>query len=82
MKTKRILGRLILIAAAALWRQRRGLYSSANEYGKLKMLFQVVGVSLLLLARLVGVHMVVPFATGTLAVAVVFAIVSLLTYGI
>lgn len=72
----------LLIAFGALIRQRRGLYSSANEYGKLKMLFQVLGVSLLLLAKLLGIKLVVPFATGTLAIAIIFAIVSLLTYGI
>lgn len=71
----------ILIVAGAVYRKRRGIYSSANEYGKLKMLLQVVGVSLLLIAKLLGIHLVVPFAVGTLSLAIVFAIVSLLTYG-
>lgn len=72
----------LLIAAAGWWRSRRGSYTSANNYGKLKMLFQVIGVTLLFIAKLLGLPLVVPFATGTLAVAIVFAIVSLLTYGI
>lgn len=72
----------LLIVGSAIIRQRRGQYSSANNYGKLKMLFQVIGVALLLLAKLLGFQLVVPFAVGTFAVAIIFAIVSLLTYGI
>ena len=72
----------LLIAFSGFWRSRRGEISSANNYGKLKMLFQVAGVALLLFARLLGLPLVVPFATGTLTIAIVFAVVSLLTYGI
>lgn len=72
----------ILIVASAIYRRSRGMISSANEFGKIKMILQVVGVSLLLLARLCHLELAVPFAVGTLAVAVVFAIVSLVTYSI
>lgn len=70
----------VLIVIGALYRKRRGLYTSANGYGKIKMLLQVTGVTLLIIAKLAGVSLVVPFATATLSLAIVFAIVSLLTY--
>ncbi len=70
----------LLIVVGALYRKRRGLYASANNYGKIKMLLQVIGVSLLIVAKLAGVSLVVPFATATFALAIAFAIVSLLTY--
>ncbi len=70
----------LLIVAGAVYRRRQGRYSSANGYGKIKMFFQVLGVSLLLLAKLVGLPLVVPFAVGTLAIAIAFAVISLLTY--
>lgn len=72
----------ILIAGAALYRRAHGKVASANEYGKIKMVLQVLGVSFLLLARFMHFEMAVPFAIGTLGVAIIFALVSLLTYGI
>ncbi len=72
----------VLIALSALYRRSRGKISSANEFGKIKMILQVVGVSLLLLARLFHFELAVPFAVGTLAIAIVFALVSLVTYSI
>ena len=71
----------VLIGIGAWYRQRRGDISSANNYGKIKMVLQVCGVSLLLFARMFGFHLVVQFGIGTLTVAIVFAVVSLLTYG-
>lgn len=70
----------LLIVAGALYRRRQGRYSSANGYGKIKMFLQILGVALLLLAKLAGLPLAVPFAVGTLALAVAFAVVSLLTY--
>ncbi len=72
----------ILIALSAIYRRSRGKISSANEFGKIKMILQVLGVSILLLARLYNFELAVPFAVGTLAVALVFAIVSLVTYSL
>lgn len=71
----------MLIVFGAFQRRRRGLLVSANDYGKLKMLFQVLGVTILLVAKLVGFQLAVPFAIGTFSIAIIFAIVSLLTYG-
>lgn len=70
----------LLIVAGALYRRRQGRYSSANNYGKLKMFFQILGVSLLILAKLAGLPLAVPFAVGTLSLAIAFAVISLLTY--
>lgn len=71
----------ILIVIGALLRRRRGSYVAANEYGKLKMFFQVVGVTFLLLAKLIGITFAIPFAIGTFSLALIFAMVSLVTYG-
>lgn len=70
----------LLIMAGAIYRRRQGRYASANGYGKIKMLLQVVGVALLILAKISGLHLVVPFGVGTLALAIAFAVLSLLTY--
>ncbi len=70
----------LLIVAGALYRRRQGRYASANGYGKIKMFLQILGVSLLLLAKLAGLPLAVPFAVGTLSLAIAFAVISLLTY--
>jgi len=70
----------VMLIVGAYIRKRQGRYTSANGYGKLKMLLQVLGVSLLLIARLMGVEMAVPFAIGTFSLAIVLAVVSLITY--
>lgn len=70
----------LLIVAGALYRRRQGRYASANGYGKIKMFLQILGVSFLLLAKLSGLTLAVPFAVGTLSLAVAFAVVSMLTY--
>lgn len=71
----------ILIAGGAYYRKTKGRYVAANEYGKIKMFLQVIGVSLLMVAKIAGLPLAVQFGVGTLALAIVFAIVSLLTYG-
>jgi CDP-diacylglycerol--glycerol-3-phosphate 3-phosphatidyltransferase len=70
----------LLIIAGALYRRRQGKYASANHYGKIKMVLQVTGVALLILAKMSGLHLAVPFGVGTLALAIAFAVLSLLTY--
>ncbi len=72
----------LMIAATAWYRHRQGKIASANEYGKIKMVLQVIGVAFLLLARFMHFELAVPFAMGTLGVAIIFAVVSLVTYGI
>jgi len=70
----------LLVVAGALYRRRQGRYASANNYGKIKMFLQVVGVALLILAKLSGFHLATPFGVGTLSLAIAFAVLSLLTY--
>lgn len=72
----------LLIILTGVIRHRRGQLVSANWYGKLKMLFQVLGVTALLIAKLSGLNLIVPFSIGTLSLAIVFAVISLLTYGL
>lgn len=77
-----VLVELAIGSAALIRRARGGPLVSANWYGKIKMLLQVIGVASLLIARWFGVEMFVPFSVGTLTVAIVFALVSLYTYGL
>lgn len=72
----------LLIILAGIIRHRRGHMTSANWYGKVKMLFQVAGVTALLVAKLSGLDLFVPFSIGTFSLAIVFAVISLLTYGL
>lgn len=77
-----IIGIELLTGLSALFRRRHGAaVVSANWYGKIKMLLQVVGVTALLIARWSGLELIVPFSIGTLSVAIVFAVISLYTYG-
>lgn len=71
-----------LILGGAFIRKRKRGYVTANASGKVKMTLQIIGVSLLLIAKLLGYKLAVPFAVGTLTLAIVFAIVSFLTYGL
>lgn len=70
----------VLIILARLLRHGKDWIVSANWAGKMKMLFQVIGVTLLLLAKFFGLDLLVPFSIGTLSVAIVFALLSLFTY--
>lgn len=72
----------LLIAAGALYRKFKGRSGAANVYGKIKMLLQVIGVGFLLLALWLGVDLFIPFSIGTFSVALVFAMISLWTYGL
>jgi len=77
-----ILMELLIILGALIRKWRHGTIISANEFGKLKMVLQVTGVGILLLAKLLGFRLAVPFAIGTFSLAIVFAIVSFFTYGL
>lgn len=72
----------ITIIAVGWARKRRGLIVQANIWGKIKMFLQVLGVVFLLLAIIFNLEQIMPFAHGTFYLAIAFAIVSLLTYGI
>jgi len=72
----------IAIIAAGWIRKRHGLVIQANIWGKIKMLLQVLGVVMLLLSIIFNIEQILPFAHGTFYLAIAFAVVSLLTYGI
>lgn len=71
-----------LIMAGGLVRRRQGKPVMANAVGKIKMTLQVLGVLFLLIALWAGYSLFIPISVGTLALAVVFAVISLFTYGI
>lgn len=77
-----IIGMEFIIITAAWIRKREGRVVQANRWGKIKMMLQVAGVTLLLLSVIFNWAALVPLASGTLYLAIAFAIVSLLTYGI
>lgn len=72
----------VLIILVAWYRLYCGKTVQANIWGKIKMILQVAGVAILLISVVFGWADLLPFASGTLYLAIAFAIVSLLTYGI
>lgn len=77
-----ILIELLTAGSAAIRRIRGGQVVSANWYGKVKMVLQVLGVTGLLIAKWFGLELFVDFSIGTLSIAIVFAVISLYTYGL
>jgi len=72
----------IIIVAVAWWRKHAGYHVEANIWGKIKMNLQVLGVLILLLSIIFNVEALLPFSEGVFYLAIAFAVVSLLTYGI
>jgi CDP-diacylglycerol--glycerol-3-phosphate 3-phosphatidyltransferase len=77
-----IIGLELVIIITAWIRKLKGYKVEANLWGKIKMILQVLGVSILLLSIIFNLAALLPFASGVLYLAIAFAIVSLLTYGI
>jgi CDP-diacylglycerol---glycerol-3-phosphate 3-phosphatidyltransferase len=82
-----IFGLLIIIVEAIIMlggyiRKLDGKVVGSNLFGKTKMILQVTGVTFLLLAIWGGLDLFIPISVGTLALGLVFAIISLFTYGI
>jgi len=77
-----IIGLEIVIILTAWLRLKTGHKIQANVWGKIKMGLQVLGVVILLLSIVFDWASLLPFASGALYLAIAFAIVSLLTYGI
>ena len=72
----------IIIIFVSWLRLKKGFEVQANVWGKIKMILQVAGVSILLFAVIFDWAALLPFASSTLYLAIAFAVVSLLTYGI
>jgi CDP-diacylglycerol---glycerol-3-phosphate 3-phosphatidyltransferase len=82
-----IFGLIIVAVEAALLaggyvRKVHGQLISANVFGKIKMMLQVTGVLMLLVALWAGYDLFIPISIGTLSLAIVFAVISLFTYGL
>lgn len=82
-----ILGLLLVMVEAiitigAYLRKRDGKTVRSNIFGKTKMFLQVSGVMMLLIALWAGYDLFIPISVGTLSLAIVFAVISLFTYGI
>lgn len=77
-----IIGLEIMIITTAWIRKIKGYKVEANIWGKVKMMLQVAGVAILLLSIIFDLAALIPYASGALYIAIAFAIVSLLSYGI
>ena len=77
-----IIGLEFIIILTAWIRIKLGYKVQANLWGKIKMILQVAGVTILLFSIIFNWAALLPFASGVLYLAIAFAIVSLLTYGI
>ncbi len=71
-----------IIVTTAWIRKKEGGEVQANIWGKIKMCLQVSGVVILLFSIVFNWQALLPLASGVLYLAIAFAIVSLLTYGI
>jgi cardiolipin synthase len=72
----------IVIVIVAWKRKEKGGQIQANIWGKVKMCLQVLGVTILLFSVIFNWAGLLPFASGVLYLAIAFALVSLLSYGI
>lgn len=72
----------LMIVFGGWYKRRQGEVGQANVWGKLKMFLEFSGVLFLLISLALGVDLFVSISEGTLVLAVIFAIVSLLTYSL
>jgi CDP-diacylglycerol--glycerol-3-phosphate 3-phosphatidyltransferase len=77
-----IIGVEIAIVLSGLVRRKKHWAISANWAGKLKMLFQVIGVTLLLLAASLSLPILIPIAAVVLWIGIFIAVVSFFTYSL
>lgn len=72
-----LLGVEIVMIVGGWWHRSRGKIEPANVWGKIKMGAEVIGILFLLIALWLGIDLLVDISTGTLALALVVAIVSI-----
>jgi len=77
-----IVGIEVLIILGGWYGRRKGELRSANIFGKTKMVLQVIGVSMLLVAMWAGFAPFFISSIVVLSAATVFALISLFTYGL
>ncbi|MBI4133565.1 CDP-alcohol phosphatidyltransferase family protein [Candidatus Uhrbacteria bacterium] len=73
---------MVLIGSAYYFRNREGAVIQANVWGKSKMLFQSFGIGFLFLHGLTGMAFALTIAAPLLYIAIILAVVSVVTYGI
>jgi len=72
----------LLIVTGGLIRKYQGHLVSANIFGKIKMVLQVFGVLFLFVSLWMDIDLFRSVSFGTLTLAILFAILSLLSYGL
>jgi CDP-diacylglycerol--glycerol-3-phosphate 3-phosphatidyltransferase len=72
-----ILGVETFLIVVGWYRRMHGRIEPANVWGKIKMVAEVAGVTLLLVALWSKMDLFVDLSTGTLALALIFAIISI-----
>jgi len=77
-----VVGIELIIVLVAWIRFNKGYKIQANIWGKIKMILQVFGVAVLIFSLHYNWASLLPLGSGVLYLAMVFAIVSLLSYGI
>lgn len=73
---------IIFMFSAVLWKVRFKQPKMANLWGKIKMMSQVVAVSLTMLALLWDFPFLLTLAAGVFGIAIGFAVLSLFTHGV
>jgi len=71
-----------LIIIGGYVREKRGEYVSANGSGKIKMFLQVLGISILLLSKIIATSFLYPIGIIIMVISLPFDIASLITYGL
>lgn len=72
----------VLMVLGGWYKRQRGTVLHANVWGKVKMLLQFLGVLFLLMSLWLGIDLFVDISEGTLILAIIFAIIALLTYSL
>ena len=72
----------ILMLAGGWYKRQRGMEVTANVWGKIKMCLEFAGVLFLLIALWLGMDLFIDLSEGTLILAIIFAVVALLTYSL
>ncbi len=71
-----------VVAVAGLYSHRSNVVYMANNLGKAKMCFQIVGLLLVLIGSWTGVAALHSFATIVLATSVVFSLANIVAFGL
>lgn len=72
----------LMLLIGGWYRRRRKNFQPANIWGKIKMILEFCGVLFLLISLWLGADLFIDISQGTLVLAIIFAIVSLLTYSL